>query len=607
MNLSKKIELLAPAKSAEIGIAAINCGADAVYIGAEQFSARENAGNALPDIEKLIAHAHRYYARVYVALNTILKNDELDDALKLVKNLYAIGADGLIVQDVGLLEMPLPPIPLIASTQMNNDSLAKIVFLEKIGFRRVILPREMTLGEIKEIGAATAIELESFVHGSLCVSCSGQCYLSYAIGGRSANRGACAQPCRRLYSLYDENGKLLVKDKHLLSLKDLNRSARLKELMDAGITSFKIEGRLKDLAYVTNIVSFYRQKLDSLLNGGARTKGSSGRTSFDFMPDPFKTFNRGYTEYLLDGNNEHMASPHTPKSLGEKIGTVARAGAGYFTLSGRHDLRNGDGICFFDASGVLQGSLLHKIDGEKIYPDKMYGIKEKTVLYRNLDRLFAKTLEKIPCKRRIDVSFALEEAEDGFTINARDEDGNSGTFSIAAEKIRAEKKSLAESSIRNQLAKLNDTIFTCADISIQLREIYLIPFSIANQLRRGVILALLAEREKNRPQRTQQIMISELPYPLKSIDYLGNCLNKKAAAFYERHGASVVEPAAESGIEMAGRRVMNLKYCVKKDLGLCKKNHGILYLVDEDNRKFLLKCDCAKCGMELFFPPRTNP
>jgi putative protease len=601
----KRIELLAPAKTAEIGSAAINCGADAVYIAAEKFGAREDAGNSLTDITKLTAYAHKYYARVYITLNTILRNDECVEALKLINHLASIGVDGLIIQDVGLLEYDLPPIPLIASTQMNNDSLEKILFLQNIGFKRVILPREMTLSQIKEIKSKTSIDLECFVHGSLCVSYSGQCYLSYALGGRSANRGACAQPCRHSYGLCDENGKILAKNKHLLSLKDLNRADHLKELIHAGVTSFKIEGRLKDISYVTNITSFYRKKLDELMDNKHIFKSSSGRTTFDFTPDPHKTFNRGYTDYGLNGKNEDLASLHTPKSLGEKIGSVAIVESDYFTLSSQHDLKSGDGICFFDHSQVLRGTLLNKVANEKIYPDKMYYLEEKTVIYRNYDKAFVKTLEKSPCKRKIDVLFRIEESEEGFKLDARDEDGNTGTFSLEHKKTKAENKALAESTLNNQLSKLNDTIFVCKKIAVNLKDTYFIPLSILNQLRRGAIENLLVEREKNRPKTTGHVLVNNIPHPLKDITYLGNCLNDKAQTFYERHGAKVTEWAAENGLDMSPCRVMITKYCVKKELGLCGKDSGALYLIDEDKRKFLLKFNCEECVMEVYFPPKA--
>lgn len=606
MNTAKKtIELLSPAKNIEIGIAAINCGADAVYIAAEKFGAREDAGNSINDINKLIKHAHRYYARAYIALNTILRNDELEEALKLINDVYSIGADGLIIQDTGLLELDLPPIPLIASTQMNNESLEKILFWQNVGFQRVILPRELTLKEIQDIRSKSTVELECFVHGSLCVCYSGQCYLSYAIGGRSANRGACAQPCRHSYTLLDEKGKILAKNKHLLSLKDLNRSDHLKELIKAGVTSFKIEGRLKDKAYVTNITGFYRKKLDEILNNREIQKSSSGRTILNFSPDPHKTFNRGYTDYCLCGQKDGLAALHTPKSLGEKIGPIAKMGEDHFSLASNHDLKNNDGICFFDHSNVLRGTQINKVEKDKVYPDKMHYLEKQTVIYRNYDSAFVKALEKQPCQRKIGVSFTLEESEDGFKLDVCDEDKNRGTCRMAAKKTIAEKKAMAETAIKNQLSRLNDTIFVCDNITVDLKEIYFIPLSLLNELRRKAIEDLLIYRENNRPRLARSIIKNDTAYPFPAITYLGNCLNYKAEAFYKRHGSRVTELAAENGMNLNGRRVMITKYCIKKELGLCNtEDRAALYLADEKNRSYPLKFNCKNCSMEIYFSSR---
>jgi collagenase-like PrtC family protease len=313
------IELLAPAKDLDTGLAAINCGADAVYIGAAQFGAREAAANSLEDLEALVAHAHKYWARVYVTVNTLLRNDELPEAVRLIHRLHAAGVDALIIQDAGLLECDLPPLPLIASTQMHNHTPERVAFLEKVGFQRVILARELSLEQIRAIRAQTTLELECFVHGALCVSYSGQCYLSYAIGGRSGNRGQCAQPCRRRYSLVDSRGQTLASDRYLLSLRDLNLSADLKDLLEAGVSSFKIEGRLKDIHYVMNVVSYYRQQLDAILAGKGLQKSSSGRSQVGFTPDLAKTFNRGFTTYFLKGRDAAMHDHAAPKFTGAAV------------------------------------------------------------------------------------------------------------------------------------------------------------------------------------------------------------------------------------------------------------------------------------------------
>lgn len=597
----KQIELLAPAKNADIGKAAINCGADAVYLSAEKFGAREKAGNSLKDIEALVSYAHLFYARVYVALNTILTDRELEEAFSLIKALASIGIDGLIIQDVGLLELPLPPIPLFASTQMNNDFLEKILFFEKVGFSRVILPREMTLAEIAGIRSKTSLELECFIHGALCVAYSGQCYLSYALGGRSANRGACAQPCRRLYSLVNEKGAVISKNKHLLSLKDLNRSDALEALIDAGVSSFKIEGRLKDAAYVKNTVGFYRKKLDNILSGRKEARSSSGRTILGFIPDPHKTFNRGFTDFGLTGPSVHLSSQDTPKSLGEKIGTIKKIEKNHFTLSGPHDLQNGDGICFFDGRGILSGSVVNEVKEARVYPDKMGGLTSGALIYRNHDHAFIKTLSaKNAFERKIYLSLTLSETENGFSLSASDEDGNTGTFSLASAKQIAQKKTLAKEAATKQLSKVNDTIFACRALTDTLRETYFLPVSLLNALRRGAIAQLLEERERNRPRSEAPVHTNDAPYPLPAVDYRGNCLNQKAVSFYKRHGAKVVEMAAESGLSMGGRLLMRSKYCIRRELGLCKKKMGPLFLIDENGKKYRLEFNCDSCCMSVF-------
>jgi putative protease len=392
-NNFNTIELLAPARDYDCARAAILCGADAVYIGAPQFSARAAAGNSLDDIRRVVGLAHVYFVRVYVALNTILTDEELAAAKELIEQLYEIGIDGLIVQDMGLLEMELPPIPIIASTQTNNASIEKVKFLEEVGFSRVILARELTVDQIAAIRAGTSVELECFVHGALCVGASGQCYMSYALGGRSGNRGECAQPCRRRYTLKDSTGKVVSTDRYLLSLKDLNLSANLAELLDAGATSFKIEGRLKDAGYVANIVGFYRQKLDAILAERGLRKSSSGSVSLNFSPEPNKTFNRGFTGYGVTGRGPKMGSIDTPKSMGEPVGTIAEIGKDWFTLAGDMELHNGDGVCFFDAYGELCGTVINRVENGRAVPQKMDGLKAGVELYRNYDHVFAKQLK----------------------------------------------------------------------------------------------------------------------------------------------------------------------------------------------------------------------
>lgn len=602
----KNIELLAPAKDFTCGAAAIDCGADAVYIGAPRFGAREAAGNSLHDIAELVKHAHKYWARVYVTLNTLLRDEELPQALELVSQLYDAGIDGLIIQDTALLECDLPPVPLIASTQMHNDSPEKVAFLESVGISRVILARELDLEQIREIRERSSVELEFFVHGALCVSYSGQCYLSCALGGRSGNRGQCAQPCRKPYSLVDADGKVLVKDKHLLSLHDLNLSDYLRDLIEVGICSFKIEGRLKDRAYVTNVVSYYRQKLDEVLSEFGLDKSSSGHSRVDFTPDPAKTFNRGYTAYFLDGVNGKVGAIDTPKMVGERVGKVAMVDRRGVTIDTSLALHPGDGICFFDRRGELRGTVINSAQGCMIKPDKPEGIEKGTVIYRNHDHEFLSRLEKAGIERRIEVTLALTETCDGLLLTARDEDSNQAEYNMHCEKVAAEKPEAALANIRKQLARCGGTEFTCAGVEIDLPTPYFLPISVLNDMRRGVLERLTRVRVENRPVARGGAVRNDIPYPQAELTYEGNVLNSHAEDFYRRHGVKSIEPAAEWGMDMRGRRVMTTRYCVKNQLDMCPSNGKTqrlrepLYLVDAEGNRLELRFDCARCRMEIF-------
>ena len=607
----KEIELLAPAKDLECGIAAIDHGADAVYIGAPRFGAREAAGNSLADIAELAAYAHKYWARVYVTVNTLLRDEEIQPALELIHRLYEAGIDGLIIQDAGLLECDLPPIPLIASTQMHNNTPGKIAFLERVGIKRVILARELTLDEIRGIRRATSVELESFVHGALCVCYSGQCYLSYALGGRSSNRGQCAQPCRKRYTLVGADGKPVVSGKHLLSLKDLNLSDHLRDLIDAGVCSFKIEGRLKDRAYVSNVVAFYRAKLDEVLPTLGLKKSSSGTSRIDLTPDLDKTFNRGYTTYFLNGRGEPIGSIDTPKMVGEPVGKVVEVTRRGVRLEGGPPLHPGDGICFFDRAGELRGTVVNGAQGDLFVPDKLDGIEKDALIYRNHDHEFLSRVNKSQSERRIDVALTLRETRDGLLLIAVDEDGNRAESEMPIDKVPADKPDQAMENASKQLAKTGGTDFRCAGVELELSQAWFLPISALNALRREVLQKLARVREGNRPIQTGGPIRNDAPYPQKSLSFEGNVLNRKARAFYERHGVTSIEPAAESGLDLRGRRVMTTRYCIKHQLGTCPRHGradrtGPLRLVDEDGRAYDLRFDCEECVMEVWLPKRTN-
>ena len=617
------IELLAPAKDLACGIAAIDCGADAVYLGAPQFGARESAGNSLEDIAGLVEHAHKYWARVYVTLNTLLHDDELPQAEALVGELHGIGIDGLIVQDTGLLELDLPPIPLIASTQMHNHTPQRVAFLEKVGFSRVILARELEIDEIRAIREQTSIELECFIHGSLCVGYSGQCYLSYALGGRSGNRGQCAQPCRKPYWVTDSTGRALTQNSHLLCLKDLNLSEHLSELIGAGVCSFKIEGRLKDQAYVSNVVAFYRKRLDEAIREAGLVKSSSGTSDPSFTPDLDKTFNRTYTSYFLHGKGEQIARPETPKMVGEEIGRVVSAGQKFATLDSEVELHPGDGICFFDRKGELRGTVVNEVRGATFAPDKPKGIEPGMVIYRNHDHEFLTRLRKATPQRLIGVRLALRETDSGLTLKAVDEDGNEAEFAVECDRIAAEKPEQALENTRKQLSKTGGTGFACESVEIDLPQPLFIPMSLLNSLRRGALEELTRVRSANRPVRTGGAAKNDAPYPATSLTFEGNVLNKLAEAFYRRHGVTEIEPAAESGLDMRGRRVMTTKHCLRRQLGWCKSGstsatalrYGprssdllsasgveILTLIDAEGHRLELRFDCERCRMEVWLP-----
>jgi putative protease len=606
-----RIELLAPAKDGPTALAAIQCGADAVYLGAERFSAREAAGNSLATIRQVTDFAHQYYARVYVALNTLLYDDELPQAEKMIGRLDEIGIDGLIVQDVGLLELDLPPLPLIASTQMHNATAERVKFWQDVGFSRAILARELTLDEIRDIRRRTSIELECFVHGALCVGASGQCYLSYALGARSGNRGQCAQPCRRAYSLHNRRGETLVENQHLLSLKDLNLSEHLEELIDAGVSSFKIEGRLKDMAYVVNTVSYYRQKLDAILTRRKLRRRSSGTIQLDFTPDPAKTFNRGFTDYGFTGHAAGLGAIDTPKSIGEFVGTVAQVGEAHFTLDRDSDLHCGDGICFLDPQRNLTGTVINGANGRTVHPQKMRCIRAGLRIYRNYDHLFAHKLATVPARRRVGLSMQLQETAQGLVLVGTDEDTNRATVTLDGPREAASKEDVARQTILTQLTRLGNTLFDCSDIRIETDKTYFLPVSQLNAARRELVQRLLDVREANRGRLRVAISRNDVPFLQNRLTYMGNVLNAKAREFYRRHGVQTIEPAAESGLDLTGRLVMTTKYCLRKELGLCRgaASKGAtepLILRDEDGREYAMHFLCGRCGMEAYLGTKEN-
>lgn len=600
------LELLAPARDFAHGRLAILAGADAVYIGAPSFSARQAVNAPLDEIIQLVNFAHQYGAKVYVALNTILYDDELSQVREIIQSVCDAGVDALIIQDMGILEMDLPPIPLFASTQCDIRTPKKALFLEKCGLQRLILARELSLDQIQAIRQATTIPLETFVHGALCVSYSGQCYLSQALCGRSGNRGQCAQPCRMRYDLVDSNDKIILKNKHLLSLKDFNLSNNLEDLAEQGITSFKIEGRLKDAVYVQNVVAYYRQKLDVLIAKFPQkyARASTGEVTFGFTPDLTKSFNRTFTNYFLHGRQPHLASFDTEKSRGEFLGKIQKLTDHFFVLDNPQAIFTaGDGICFFNSKHELFGTNINKFQNGKVYPHKIDGLAVGTEIWRNHDHAFEKKLAQNPPERKIPVELVLAENSDGFTLTATDADGICATHDLICEKTPAQDSAKSQATIRTQLTKSGETIFRVSNVQIQTTQNYFFPIKILNELRRELLTKLLQTRlTKFIPVQTK-ITPSDFPYPQKVLDYHANVANQLAKKFYERHGAEVTEMAYELQNSPQEKEIARTKYCLRHELGHClQKNPGEfappLYLKNGAN-KLRLDFDCQNCEMRI--------
>lgn len=607
-----KLELLSPAKNLECGLAAIHHGADAVYIGAPKFGAREAAGNSIGEIEKLAAEARIFGVKTYVALNTILYDNELAEAEKIIHQVYEAGADALIIQDFGILEMNLPPISLHASTQMNNFTVEKIKFLEAVGFKRAVLARELSLDQIAAIADQTTIELEAFVHGSLCVSLSGQCFMSHSMGGRSANRGACAQPCRKKYSLTDASGKVIIRDKHLLSLKDLNRSKSISELAASGIRSFKIEGRLKDLDYVKNITAYYRKELDRILEEKPEyLPASLGKTSLLFSPDPARTFHRGSTEYYLRGRKDPVANLDSPKSTGEELGVVTRITMDSFQLSGTTLVSNNDGLTFTDRNGESIGLKVNKVENGVIFPDRMNGVFVGAKLFRNYDHQFQMALTKKTSERKIPLSVSLRKTDDGFEIS-----GNSRLkFALSIPKIPANDPTKSRENIIRQLAKSGDTPFYIKDVDTGGNECYFFTVQQLNELRRGLLSAQpdldttksLIEQISEKPVSTVSPGEPILDKPSSNLHFENNISNRLAMQFYRRHGIENPEMAVEKRAVTGRLQVMITKHCLQYELGYCARfggkfpsEYSIPFYLNDGNQSYSLEFDCKNCMMKIF-------
>ena len=608
MAEAKTIELLAPAKNLICGRAAISHGADAVYIGGPKFGAREDAGNSLEDIEKLVSEARIFGVKVFVALNTILYDNELEEVSRLIRKLYEIGIDALIIQDLGILEMDLPPIALHASTQLHNYLPAQLKFLEAVNFKRAVLARELSLEQIREIRSQTSIELEAFVHGALCVSFSGRCYLSHAIGGRSANRGACAQPCRKLYTLYDSDKKVITADQHLLSLKDLNHSHSIKSLAEAGVQSLKIEGRLKDADYVKNITACYRRKIDAFLEDQPEFKAaSSGKITCGFEPNPVKSFNRGATDYFLYGRSREITSFASPKFLGETLGVVTKVTQSYFELETSIKIANNDGLVFISSLGESIGIKVNVAENTRVYPDKMNGIFPGATVYRNHDHIFQHQLNAGQTVRKIGVTIEIRESENGFDLSARDETGAEVLLNWPIAKTPARDPVKSKETITDQLSKTGGTTYTVDGVETNGTEKYFFQASVLNAMRRD-LLDLLTEQHKGRSPDQVINVPNNYPYPAKEVGYEANISNRLAMQFFKRHGVENPDSAFEKTSDHHGKTVMTMKHCLKFQLGFCPKFGGTKpdhfrepFSLNDGKNELRLEFDCALCVMKVVY------
>lgn len=603
----ESLELLAPAKNLACGIAAIDHGADAVYIGGPKFGARSGAGCSLEDIEKLIKYAHQFRAKVYVAFNTVLSDKELPQAVQLAHQLYDLGADALIIQDVGLLESKLPPIPLHSSTQMNNRTVEKVRFLEEVGFRQVVLARELDLKTIKAIHQATDVPLEFFIHGALCVSYSGQCYISEVVTGRSANRGECSQFCRHKFSLKDEQGKLIEDGKYLLSLKDLDLSGRLSQLIEAGIRSFKIEGRLKDETYVKNVTAHYRTALDTIIkeSQGRFRRSSSGKSTVSFVPDPERSFHRGATEYFLNRKKNKVAEIRSPKSTGKFLGKVLQVENRWFLLQSEEEIHNGDGLCYFHPSRGLVGFRVNRVEAGKIYLREPQKLKIGQEIYRNSDPLFNKILVQSEQIRTVDVELTVKEWESGLLLRMRDEDGIETESRVTADKEQARKPGGVIAVAEKQLRKSGGSLFSVKDVTVDLNPSLHFTASLFNQLRRDGFARHVAERFSQYPTEQVEIVPNDYPWPSNEVSYLDNIENRKAENFYLRHGVRKIDRATLGPSTSKHCALMTTRYCLRFELGQCPQQGKDklalatpLTLVDNTG-EYCVTFNCVDCEMVI--------
>jgi collagenase-like PrtC family protease len=619
------IELLAPARDADIGIEAINHGADAVYIGGPAFGARDKAPNSIEDLARLVKHAHRFHARIYVTLNTILRDDELDTARRQAWDLYNAGVDALIVQDMGLLEIDLPPIQLHASTQCDTRTPEKARFLQDAGFSKIILARELDLQQIRAVRASVdRATLEFFIHGALCVAYSGQCFISHAHTGRSANRGSCSQECRLPYTVTDGQGRVIAHEKHVLSIKDNDQSANLAALVDAGVRSFKVEGRYKDMGTVKNVTAHYRRLIDTLLEGrGDLRAASSGRTTFMFTPDPQRNFNRGASDYFVNGRTDDLGAFDTPKHAGLPLGYVVRVGKAEIDVElddAADALSNGDGLTYHTLQNDLMGlqvNTAQPLGGRqwRIVPNdpiaQYKDLRAGTALSRNRDLAWDRLLAKKSAERRIGVTMHMTDTAAGFALDVRDADGIQARATIKQGKQPAQYAAKVEPTLREHLGKLGNTPFVLERLGIAFGQPWFVAASALNALRRDAIAALEAARAAalRRPPRAVPVQPPG-PYPGDALTYLANVYNHKAHDFYAKHGVRIIDAAYESHQELGDVSLMITKHCVRWSLSLCPKQaKGVTGVqgtiraepltMTSGGDTLTLRFDCKPCEMHV--------
>ena len=619
----RTLELLAPAKNLECAKMAIDHGADAVYIGATRFGARAAAGNSVDDIRRLCEYAHPYGARVYVTVNTIIYEDELSATRLLLKDLNACGVDALLVQDMGILEMvaewrePEPfKMELHASTQTDNRSAEKVRWLQELGFKRAVLARELSAKDILEIREKVSdMELEVFVHGALCVSYSGVCYASEHCFHRSANRGACAQFCRMKFDLLDNAGRAVERQRYLLSMRDMCRIDHLELLADSGVCSFKIEGRLKDVEYVKNVVSAYSRELDKLIakRPDDYRRASYGKVDYTFQPNLRKTFNRGFTTYFLKGRQNDIACFDTPKAMGEYVGKVKELRGGSFNVAGTASFENGDGLCFVNDRHELEGFRINKAIGNRLYPLKMPAdLKPGVALYRNNDVAFSHLLSGVTAERRLPVKMKFRATADGFALHVESvETGVEVRSEITF--AHQEARQPQHDNIKKQLTKLGSTIYSCSDVEVEEEAARLfVPSSLLAELRRDAVRQLVQktvlskEAPNRKPAESCARGVGDVPREYAQFPYLYNISNHLAERFYQAHGLENIRPA----FELAPTKeplIMQCRHCIKYSLGFCVKRGGKqptwtepLYLRLGDGRRFRLEFNCAACQMNIY-------